>query len=164
MAAECWHKDYKFGTKKRDPPHLVVNHASSDVSHTLWSKLTEAFKGLPEMLTSNRQLLINVTEWSDVLGKYFHGIHIGNVIQRLILQRSNKFKARENRIVPYLTSLFYWSMSFAAHQPKHSLTLYLSLLIHLSRQRKNWQLWWDAFNKTQKPLQSEAESSFTVPS
>lgn len=44
------------------------------------------------MLTSNRQLLINVTEWSDVLGKYFYKVAIqfcyliGSLIQRLTLQ------------------------------------------------------------------------------
>lgn len=58
---------------KREPtpsphyPHLVINRASSDVSHTPWSKLTKALKGLLKMLTSKRQVLINVTEWSDVL-------------------------------------------------------------------------------------------------
>lgn len=60
---------------KREPPphcpHLVINRASSDVSHTLWSKLTKAFKGLLKMLTSKRQVLINVTEWSDTLGSIF---------------------------------------------------------------------------------------------
>lgn len=52
---------------KREAP-LVISRASSDVSHTLSSGVSEAFKGLLQILTSRRQAAIN---GADALGGYF---------------------------------------------------------------------------------------------
>lgn len=55
---------------KREAP-LVISRASSDVSHTLSSGVSEAFKGLLQILTSRRQAAINVADAADVLGDIF---------------------------------------------------------------------------------------------
>lgn len=73
MAAGSRHKDYTFGTKKRGP--LVISHvcASSDISHMLRVKLTKAFEGLLDTLTSHEVGLKELT-FQEI---FFSGVTLG---------------------------------------------------------------------------------------